>query len=296
MYIYTAQGKIEHFGADYGPLIDLTKKQVSQEQISCSTCTKVLQELVKQELFSNKQVSQEQLLLNAIKTQLSNKIVSTKEEVPCVISNANDRSEIMSRCGKCCQDVKLTLNQDTIIDKTKNICYCDKFNTSREKNTDITYKSDYLETTKSSSGVFKPDSKITSADICRDLCLLDDSCSYSIFNDKNKLCYHATANPLKGVKQERIDQIIDYKKIPNNIETVSSARYYASPDIISKQQAKMTSYKNLSLPNCAQKCINDTSCKFANANMNLDCDLWTLPLKFASPQNDFGSVTLIQNQ
>jgi len=87
MYVYTAQGKIEHFDINYGPLIDLSKKQVSQEKISCSNCTKVLQELVSQELIppANKQVSQEQLLLNAIKAQLATKLISSKEEVPCVI-------------------------------------------------------------------------------------------------------------------------------------------------------------------------------------------------------------------
>jgi hypothetical protein len=300
MYLYSAQGKLEKFEANYGPLIT---QQVAQEKIAQET--KIAQERIAQErkssyikgeslissAVSQEKVSQEQMLLNAIQQQLNSKIVSPKVDVPCVIANANNKSEILSRCGKCCQNSNLILNSD--YDKTKNICYCNKFDSVREKNKDIVYKPDYLQSTKTSSGVFKSDSKIISADNCKDFCLSDETCSYSFFNDKNKSCYLATANPIKGVKQERIDQIIDYKNIPDNVETLSSARYFASSDIMSKQQAKMTTYKQTSLPNCAQRCVNDTTCTFANANVNLDCDLWTIPIKFTTPQNDFSSTTIV---
>lgn len=220
----------------------------------------------------------------------SKSVENMSVEVNCNIINARDNSEVAARCGKCCQDDNRIVDRKAVLDKSKNKCNCFKMMTEREVDKDIVFQQAYLENTGTSSGVYK--SSISSAEECRDACLRDNTCSYNMFT-KDGLCYLANANWRKGVKQERVGNIIDYKILPPSIESVTSARYVITDASAKKFGAKVKMVKPISQANCAQLCANDFTCKYASASSSMDCEMATLPIENASLVSDVNSITYV---
>jgi hypothetical protein len=89
------------------------------------------------------------------------------------------------------------------------------------------------------------------------------------------------------VTQEVINNTIDVKQIPKNVQTIFSAKYQG----VNTSPLKVFT-SNMSIPNCAFKCKNDAACTFATADGN-NCTLWQAPIKEAKLLNDVASVTIV---
>ena len=268
MYFYNAQGTLEQFTTTYYDVAQELVQQEKQRQVTqqerAAITANVLQSIAQE-------------------SQINMAPVEIGTDVSCVISNSKDASEVQKRCGKCCQDANTILIRTAVVDKNKNRCKCAKFETSRESDKQIIYPASFLQNTNTNAGIYQ--SSIQSAEQCRDACLKDTTCAYSMFS-KQGLCYLATANHKKGTKQELSGNIIDYKLLPSNVEGVSSARYIAAA-------SNIKNIKPLSQPNCAQACINDTSCKYASASSSMDCETSTLPIQNATLVSDVNAVTYV---
>lgn len=253
---------------------------------------------VAQEKLEYDIIEQEQILMTMEKqTQKPKPVQNLSVEVTCNIANSRDETDLKTRCGKCCQEENRILDRKAVVDKSKNKCSCFKMITEREVDKDLIFQQAYLENTGTTSGVYK--SSITTADECRDACLRDNTCSYNLFT-KDGLCYLANANWRKGVKQERIGNIIDYKILPPSIESVTSARYVlsdASAAVLKNSRGsnnvKMKVVKPISQVNCAQLCTNDNTCKYASASSSMDCEMATFPIENASLVSDVNSITYV---
>lgn len=325
MFLYNSQGKLEAFQPEISeqmkksmvqqfdkapPSIQNTMKnnmntdtmgtmrQIQNEIIEERAEQEREMALVKQERDWITTVAQEKLDFDIIDQEAIFSAMEKKPkpvqnlsvEVSCNIMNAKDMSEVASRCGKCCQDDNRIVDRKAVVDKSKNKCNCFKMISERELDRELIFQQAYLENTGTNSGVYK--SSISTAEECRDACLRDNTCSYNLFT-KDGLCYLANANWRKGVKQERVGNIIDYKILPPSIESVSSAKYVVPDATAKKFGAKVKVVKPISQVNCAQLCANDFSCKYASASSSMDCEMATLPIENATLVSDVNSITYV---
>lgn len=322
MYLYNTQGKLEAFQPEVSPQIqrEMVKQfekapSSAQSRISTSMGTDAMgtmqsiqkdivaeqieqettMRIIKQERDWITTIAQERLDF-VTEQEIANVNAKPKPvqnlsvEVACNIMNAKDNAEVISRCGKCCQDDNRIVDRRSVVDKTKNKCNCLKIVNERDVDKDIIFQKFYLENTGTNSGVYK--SSITTAEECRDACMRDNTCSYNVFT-KDGLCYLANANWRKGVKQERVGNIVDYKILPPSIESVSSAKYVIPDSTARKFGAKVKVVKPISQVNCAQLCANDGTCKYASASSSMECEMATLPIENASLVSDVNSITYV---
>lgn len=295
MYIYNAQGKIEQFETKYYgvelPSI-IEQENFIYQELPVPTPLPILQE---------NPIQQELLLPLPYTSDILGKIypetLTTKPppEVPignlsyCELTTAKDQSELMARCGQCCEKEGKVLNRGLPINKSKNQCVCDKIVMQREPNRELIFQNDFLTNTNTAINYVD---RATSADQCRDVCLRDDKCAFSMFTKQN-LCYNSTADYRKAVKQERDGTTLDLKMIPKTIESVSSAKYVASSDTLKKMKPQMQNIGPKSLANCAQKCLNTAYCKYATGNSSGDCELTSLPIQNTNLISDVNSMTFV---
>lgn len=323
MYLYNSQGKIEEFKPEVSETMqrsmvkEFEKAPPSTQTLMRNTMgtdtmgtvraiqREIIEEraqqerdfrTIKQERDWITTIAQERLdfVTEQEITNLSTKpkpVQNLSVEVACRnLMNAKDNSDVLLRCGKCCQEDNRIVDRRAVIDKTKNKCNCFKMINERELDKELIFQQSYLENTGTSSGVYK--SSITNSEECRDACMRDNTCSYNVFT-KDGLCYLANANWRKGVKQERPGNIIDYKILPPSIESVSSAKYVVTDATAKKFGAAVKVVKPISQVNCAQLCANDATCKYASASSSMDCEMATLPIENASLVSDVNSITYV---
>lgn len=326
MYLYNTQGKLEAFEPEISPQIqrEMVKQfekapanvqaslKLSMGTDTMGTMQSIQKDIIAERIEQEKTMSlikQERDWITTIaqerldfvtEQEIANVNAKPKPvknlsvEIDCRgLENSKDTAEVTSRCGTCCRNDKdgnKIVDRKAVIDKFKNKCNCFKMMTERELDKDIIFQQSYLENTGTNSGVYK--SSITTAEECRDACMRDNTCSYNVFT-KQGLCYLANANWRKGVKQERVGNIIDYKILPPSIESVSSAKYVVTDAAAKKFGPKVQTVKPISQANCAQLCANDLTCKYASASSSMECEMTTLPIENATLVSDVNSITYV---
>ena len=207
--------------------------------------------------------------------------------VKCVY--VKDQSEAHRKCGACCQNENAIWNKKYKNKDNNTYCECNDMKMDTFNDSELKYASDYFNTTGTAINYLN---NIKTGTECRDACLNNSKCSFSVFS-KDNLCYNGTGNPKKASTVKMPGSVLNIKRVPPEVEMVVGANYFASDNVLNKNKGSLLFNDKLSFPNCAQFCLNTPGCTYGVGNDNTNCTLTSLPVQYAELINDINSVTFI---
>jgi hypothetical protein len=207
--------------------------------------------------------------------------------VKCVY--VKDKSEAHRKCGACCQNENAIWNKKYKNKDNNTYCECNDMKMDTFNDSELKYASDYFNTTGTAINYLN---NIKTGTECRDACLNNSKCSFSVFS-KDNLCYNGTGNPKKASTVKTPGSVLNIKRVPPEVEMVVGANYFASDNVLNKNKGSLIFNDKLSFPNCAQFCLNTPGCTYGVGNDNTNCTLTSLPVQYAELINDINSVTFI---
>jgi len=328
MYYYNSQGRIERFfqskddvASDSQDTLLLTNAQKAelQAQVARETAAKqaAAKEEAAKEVVAREVVAKEAAAREAAKEVVAREVVAKEAaaaaaEVDIMASSGSgnekntqviqptiardikcvyvkDQSEAHRKCGACCQNNNAIWNKKYKNKDNNTYCECNDIKMDNFNDSELKYAPDYFSTTGTSINYLN---NIKNADECRDACLNNNKCSFSVFS-KDNLCYNGTGNPKKATTVNTPGSVLNIKRVPPEVEMVVGANYFASDNVLNKNKGSLLFNDKLSFPNCAQFCLNTPGCKYGVGNDNMNCTLTSLPVQYAELINDINSVTFI---
>jgi len=328
MYYYNSQGKIERFfqtnddvGSDSQDAVVLTSAQKAELQAQVAREAASKQAAVR-EAAAKEAAVREAAAKDAAAREAAAREAAAKEEAAAAVETAvdedkmassgsgnekniqeirptvareikcvyvKDQSEAHRKCGSCCQNNNAIWNKKYTNRNNNTYCECNDMKMDTFDNSELKYEPNYLTNTGTSINYL---SDIKTETECRDACLNNSKCTFSMFS-KDNLCYNGNGNPKKATTVKTPGSVLNIKRIPPEVETVVGANYFASDNVLSKNKGSLLFNDKLSFPNCAQFCLNTPGCKYGVGNDNMSCTLTSLPVQYAELINDINSVTFI---